>query len=100
MYWKYEYWANFFLLDHSLNILPSPMVEACIVNLPDKLQVEAISKYRKGIKPRNDYFNNFSYAVCEEARLKLKELFPKYVTDDDLSKFKNVNEDKLKKIYR
>ena len=90
----------FSLLDHSLNILPSPMVEACIVNLPDELQVDAISKYRKGIKPRNDYFNNFSYAVCEEARLKLKELFPKYVIDDDSSRFKNVNKDKLKKIYR
>lgn len=87
-------------LELNIGILPSFIVETCIVNLPDELQVDAICTYIKGIKPKNDFFSNFSYAICEEVRLKLKELFPKYVTDDDLSKFKNVNEEKLKKIYR
>lgn len=87
-------------LELNIGILPSFIVETCIVNLPDELQANAICKYRNHIVPRNNYFSNFSYAICEEARLKLKEFFPKYVIDDDLSKFKNVNEEKLKKIYR
>ena len=80
------------LLNNYGKELPSSLIETCIINLPENMQIKAIEKYKNGIKPEEGMFSNFYYSVSEEARLKLRELFPNQMDDDILLELKDLDE--------
>ena len=61
------------LLENYCSLFSSLIIETCIINLPENMQLSAIDKYNKYIDPNEDLFSNFYYSVSEKSRLKLKE---------------------------
>ena len=80
------------LLNKNWRNLPSLIIETCIINLPDKLQLKAINMFYEGLEPESPLFDSFYYSVCEKARLRLKQLFPNYIDDPILLELEDLNE--------
>lgn len=83
------------LLENYNTELPSSIIETCIVNLPENIQIQVIVKYRNNINPNDELFSNFYYSVNEKARLKLKEAFPNQIDDDILLELKDLIEQEM-----
>lgn len=83
------------LLNNYGKDLPSSLIETCIINLPDNMQVKTIEKYRNSIKPDDGMFSNFYYSLCDKAREKLREFFPEQIDDDILLELKDLEENKV-----
>ncbi len=82
------------LLNNYCKEFPSSLIETCIINLPDNLQLLAIDKYNRFIKVEDKMFYSFYYSVSEEARLKLKKIF-KHIEDDILLELEDLEEKEL-----
>ncbi len=80
------------LLKNYSKELPSSLIETCIINLPENMQLTAIEIYKNSIKPEDGMFSNFYYSVSEKARLKLRELFPDQMEDDILLELQDLDE--------
>lgn len=80
------------LLNNYSKELPSSLIETCIINLPENMQLKAIDKYKNSIKVKDETFSNFYYSVSAKARLKLKELFPNQIEDDILLELQDLEE--------
>lgn len=80
------------LLNNYSKELPSSLIETCIINLPENMQLKAIDKYKNSIKVKDEMFSNFYYSVSDKARLKLKELFPNQIDDDILLELQDLEE--------
>lgn len=83
------------LLSNFSKELPSSLIETCIINLPEDMQVQAIQKYKNKLDPSDTMFSNFYYSVSEKARFKLKEYFPEQIEDDVLLELQDVEENIL-----
>ena len=83
------------ILKNGKDILPPVVVETCIINLDDKSQVSAICKYKEYLDPKCDTFITFYFSVCEDAKLKLKEFFSRYIGDDIFLVLEDLDEDSL-----
>ena len=78
------------LLNNYGNEFPSSLIETCIVNLPEDMQLKTIAKYKNKLSLENDAFFSFYYSVCPKARLKLKEYFE--IEDNILLELEDMNE--------
>lgn len=83
------------LLNNYSKELPSSLIETCIINLPEAMQIRAIEDYKSEIKPNEGMFYNFYYSVCDKARIRLRELFPNQMGDDIILELKDLDEKKL-----
>lgn len=83
------------LLNNYSEDLPSSLIETCIINLPEDMQLKAIEKYKNNIKLEDEMFYNFYYSVSDKARLKLREFFPNQINDDILLELKDLDEKEL-----
>lgn len=72
--------------------LPSSLIETCIINLPEDLQVIAIDKYYKEIDKDSKFYPNFFYSISEKARLKLNSYYPDILDDDILLELEDLDE--------
>lgn len=97
------------LLNNYYKEFTSSLIETCIINLPDDMQLVAIDKYRNKLNSEGEMFSNFYYSISDQGRLKLKELFPDKIEDDILLELQDLDEnlicerlssqyEKLKKI--
>jgi len=73
--------------------LLTSIIETCIINLPEDLQVEAIDRYQNQLDQNSMMFSNFYYSVDEKARIKLKEYFKDKIGDDILLELQDLEED-------
>ena len=80
------------LLNNYYKEFSSFLIEICIVNLPENMQLTAIEKYRDKLDATDKMFSIFSFAVCENARKKLREYFPNLVEDDILLELEDLEE--------
>lgn len=81
------------LLERYHNELTKDIIETCIINLPDSMQVNAIMKYKEHLGSPDEMYYNFFYSVSDEARKKLRELFPDVMDDDILLELEDQDED-------
>lgn len=70
----------------------SSLIETCIINLPESMQLKAVERYKSEIKSEDGMFANFYYSVSEKARIKLKEYFPDQIGDDILLELQDLDE--------
>ncbi len=80
------------LKNYHKKLQPS-LIETCIINLSEDMQVEAIIKYRNQLDPNSVMFSNFYYSVGEKARIQLKEYFKDKIGDDILLELQDLEED-------
>lgn len=80
------------LLNNYHKEFTTPLIETCIINLPEDMQLIAINKYRNKLNSEDGMFSNFYYSVSEKARVKLKEIFPDKIGDDILLELKDLDE--------
>jgi len=74
----------------------SILIETCIINLSNNLQVEAITKYKNDLDSQDkSTFYNFYYSVCDDARSILKKYFPNCIEDDILFELGDLDEDAI-----
>lgn len=83
------------LLNNYHKEFTSPLVETCIINLPEDMQLKAIDKYKTDIDSKGNMFSNFYYSVCEKSRIKLREIFPDSLEDDILLEMNDIDESKV-----
>lgn len=83
------------LLNNYNEEFSSSLIETCIINLPENMQLKAIEKYKNDIKPEEGMLSNFYYSVSEKARLKLRELFPNQIDDDILLELNDIEESEI-----
>lgn len=81
------------LLNNFHKELSSPLIETCIINLPEDMQLTAIDKYKSKIDIENSMYSNFYYSVSDKARLKLRKCFPNIIGDDVLLELEDLDED-------
>ena len=84
------------LLSKYCGLFPSSLIETCIINLPENMQLVAIDKYYKYIDKDGVLYLNFYYSVSDKARLKLKAYFPNAIKDDILLELEDLNESELR----
>lgn len=80
------------LLNNYHKEFTTSLIETCIINLPENMQLIAINKYRNKLDLQDGMFSNFYYSVSEKARVKLRELFPNKIGDDILLELKDLDE--------
>lgn len=80
------------LLNNYHKELPSSLIETCIINLPESMQLTAIDKYKHELNTEDGMYSNFYYSVSEKARLKLRESFPNQISDDILLELQDLDE--------
>lgn len=80
------------LLNNYHKELPSSLIETCIINLPESMQLTAIDKYKYELNTEDGMYSNFYYSVSEKARLKLRESFPNQISDDILLELQDLDE--------
>lgn len=83
------------LLNNYHKELTSSLVETCIINLSEDMQLKAIDRYKTDLDCKDNMFLNFYYSVCDKARIKLKEIFPKSLKDDILLEMEDMNESQV-----
>lgn len=83
------------LLNNYHRELPSSLIETCIINLPEKMQLIAIDKYKSNLNPEDRMYFNFFYSVSEKARLKLRDYFPNQIGDDILLELQDLDENEV-----
>ena len=83
------------LLNNYHKELPSSLIETCIINLPEKMQLIAIDKYKSNLNPEDRMYFNFFYSVSEKARLKLRDYFPNQIGDDILLELQDLDENEV-----
>lgn len=83
------------LLNNYHKEFTSTLVETCIINLPEDMQLKAIDKYKTDIDSKDKMFQNFYYSVCEKSRIKLREIFPDSLEDDILLEMNDIDESKV-----
>lgn len=83
------------LLNNYHKELPSSLIETCIINLPEKMQLTAIDKYKSNLNPEDKMYFNFFYSVSEKARLKLRAYFPNQIGDDILLELEDLDENEV-----
>lgn len=83
------------VLNNYYSELPSSLIETCIINLQENMQLAAIDKFNKYLDKDDDLFSNFYYSLSEKARLKLKEYFPDKIEDDILLELHDLPENKV-----
>ena len=83
------------LLNNYHKELTSSLVETCIINLSEDMQLKAIDRYKTDLDCKDNMFLNFYYSVCDEARIKLKEIFPESLEDDILLEMEDMNESQV-----
>lgn len=81
------------LLNNYHRELPASLIETCIINLPENMQLTAIDKYKDKLNSKDEMFSNFYYSVGEKARIKLKQYFPNQFDDDILLELQDLEED-------
>ena len=60
------------LLNNYHKELTSSLVETCIINLSEDMQLKAIDRYKTDLDCKDNMFLNFYHSVCDKARIKLK----------------------------
>ena len=83
------------LLNNYHKELTSSLVETCIINLSEDMQLKAIDRYKTDLDCKDNMFLNFYYSVCDKARIKLKEIFPESLKDDILLEMEDMNESQV-----
>ena len=83
------------LLNNYAKELPSIIIETCIINLSEDLQIIAIEKYNSYLEPNSKMFSNFYYAVSDKARIILKKFYPNEIEEDILLELEDLFEDEL-----
>ena len=83
------------LLNNYHKELPSSLIETCIINLPEKMQLTAIDKYKSNLNPEDKMYFNFFYSVSEKARLTLRDYFPNQIGDDILLELEDLDENEV-----
>lgn len=80
------------LLNNYHKELPSSLIETCIINLPENMQLSAIDRYYKEIDIDSDFYSNFYYSISDKARSKLKSYYPDTLDDDILLELQDLDE--------
>ncbi len=80
------------LLNNYHKELPSSLIETCIINLPENMQLSAIDRYYKEIDKNSDFYFSFYYSISNQARLKLKSYYPDAMGDDILFELQDLDE--------
>lgn len=80
--------------------MPLILIETCIINASDKLQVELIKKYSKKLNIREGMYRNLYFSVCEEARKELDLLFPDVIEDLPLLEIEDLELVELKEYLK
>lgn len=70
----------------------SPIIETCIINLPEKEQLFAIDKYGRSLDPNGQMFSSFYYSISDSARSKLRDRFPCEFAQDILLELEDLDE--------
>lgn len=83
------------LLNNYHKELTFSLVETCIINLSEDMQLKAIDRYKTDLDCKDNMFLNFYYSVCDKARIKLKEIFPESLKDDILLEMEDMNESQV-----
>lgn len=83
------------LLKNYQKELTSSLIETCIINLPEDMQLIAIKQYKNKLNPKDIMFSSFYYSVSDNARIKLKEYFPNDIDDDILLELKDLDENEV-----
>lgn len=83
------------LLSNYHKELPSSLIETCIINLPEKMQLTAIDQYKSNLNSEDRMYFNFFYSVSEKARLKLRDYFPNQIDDDILLELEDLDENEV-----
>ena len=83
------------LLNNYHKELTSSLVETCIINLSEDMQLKTIDRYKTDLDCKDNMFLNFYYSVCDKARIKLKEIFPESLKDDILLEMEDMNESQV-----
>jgi len=83
------------LLNNYAEELPSSLIETCIINLPTKMQLIALDKYKNKLDSEGPMFGNFYYSVDKVTRKKLKEYFPEQIEDDILLELQDLEENEM-----
>lgn len=81
------------LLNNYHEELSTTLKETLIVNLDDKLQLEAVVQYKDDIDIDDQMFLSFYYAVNDKVKCKLREYFPDELDEDLLLKIKDMSEE-------
>lgn len=69
---------------------PSMILETFVINLSDKYQAREFEKYRQLFDTEDDSFDNFYYSVCEEARKRIRVIYPDLFDEDVLLRLKDL----------
>lgn len=69
---------------------PSMILETFIINMSDKYQARTIEKYKDIFDVEDTSFDNFYYSVCEEARKRVRFIFPDLFDEDVLLKLQDL----------
>lgn len=85
------------LLNNYHKELPSTLIELCIVNLPDEMQIECINKYKNYLKCDDDVFSSFYYAVSSESRKCLSKMFSGISKKDIILYLNDLSEEEVVK---
>ena len=83
------------LLNNYGRELPSALIETCIINLPENMQLKAIEKYKDELQPEGELFSNFYYSVSEKSRMKLRDIFSDKIDDDILLEIEDIDENEV-----
>lgn len=73
----------------------SNLIETCIINLPDNMQITAINKYQKELDPDGDLYYNFYYSISDAARQELDKLYPNKINNKLLLQIKDSKQEEL-----
>ncbi len=84
------------LLRNYSNDMPSVLIETCIINASDKLQVELIKRYSKKLDLKEGMYRNLYFSVCSDARNELEKLFPGAVEDVPLLEIEDLKIEEIK----
>lgn len=81
------------LLNNYYKEFSSSLIETCIINLPENIQLIAIEKYKSKLNLNGGMYSNFYYSVSEKTRLQLREYYPNLMKDDILLELQDLDED-------
>ncbi len=78
------------VLNNYAKEFPSMILETFIINLSDQYQAKTIERYKDLFDSADDSFDNFYYSVCEEARKRIRVVFPDLFDEDVLLKLQDL----------
>lgn len=79
--------------------LPPSLYYTFVVQLPDEEQLRFLNRYPDKLDPKDEFFECFCYAACDEARENLFELYPEVKNYTVLDELQDAAQEKLESLF-